>query len=66
MTMGDCQTIRETVGDMHDLKQYNMLEVATIIFQVATAQLQLRKADLDAEAAAQKIERLLTELQVPL
>ncbi len=32
--------------------------------QVATAQLQVRKADLDADNAAHKIEQLLDELQV--
>ncbi len=32
---------------------------------MATAQLQLRKADLDADKAAQKIEHLQKELQVP-
>lgn len=32
--------------------------------QVATAQLQVRKADLDADNAAHKIEQLQDELQV--
>lgn len=33
--------------------------------QVATAQLQVRKADLDVETAMDRIEQLQHELQVP-